>query len=225
MYLACFIVYFGCICVSDDVLTSKYIKIHLIHLACKSRMYWQDLDVLCLHWGCIRCIRCIKIVFGLYCLCILIVMLFYVIPFSSSWSATSSSDIQVTSFNPSHDTIRYILAENPSDVLYLHNCNCIPGSTQGSHLLSHALACRVWTGNLAIASLMSGPLGPSHWATTSLGQLGKMLMTLYLSTDNPSRDAAYGLRHVPAHYRVPGPRPEGGFRVAVGPGVTSVSLY
>ena len=33
-------------------------------------MYWQDLDVLCLYWGCIRCIRCIKIVFGMYCVSI-----------------------------------------------------------------------------------------------------------------------------------------------------------
>ena len=49
----------------------KYIKIHPIHRACKFRMYWQDLDVLCLYWGCIRCIRCILIVFGMYCASIL----------------------------------------------------------------------------------------------------------------------------------------------------------
>ena len=49
----------------------KYIKIHPIHRACKFRMYWQDLDVLCLYWGCIRCIGCILIVFGMYCASIL----------------------------------------------------------------------------------------------------------------------------------------------------------
>ena len=61
----------------------QYIKIHLIHRACKFRMYWQDLDVLCLYWGCIRCIRFIKFVFDVYCVCILDVLefrLFMVIP-------------------------------------------------------------------------------------------------------------------------------------------------
>ena len=54
----------------------QYIKIHLIHRACKFRMYWQDLDVLCLYWGCIRCIRFIKFVFDVYCVCILDVLEF-----------------------------------------------------------------------------------------------------------------------------------------------------
>ncbi len=84
MYLPCIIVYFGCICSLDDVLTSntsKYIQyIGLVNSGCI--MYGQDLDVLCLYWGCIRYIRCIKNciwhVLCKYCRCIRIQNLLFI---------------------------------------------------------------------------------------------------------------------------------------------------
>ncbi len=83
----------------------KYIEIHPIHWTCKFRMYWQDLHVLCLYWGCIRCIRCILIVFGMYCASILGVLWIYVVPLPECASSSSLAASFPTNITPAYQAL------------------------------------------------------------------------------------------------------------------------